>query len=109
MRILQNGPVTRTANMENRGEMVNRVLTSSHFLKIIYHPGGAAGELRIGQEKEPSRRTAQFTGRRQKDGMRILQNGPVTRTVEVQDSGRVVNKRLTLSLFLGKNLPTSLA
>ncbi len=32
--------------------------------------------------------------------MRILQNGPVTRTVENQDSGHVVNKRLTRKIFV---------
>ncbi len=97
MRILQNGPVTRTANVENSGELVNRVLTSSHFFKKQFTT--LVGRPAIGavvQKKSRPERAAQFTGRRQKDGMRILQNGPVTRTVENQDNGHFVNKRLTL-------------
>ncbi len=47
-------------------------------------------------EKEPPRRTAQFiTGRRHKDGMRILRDGPVTRTVERENGTGMVNEWLT--------------
>ncbi len=48
------------------------------------------------QEKEPPRRAAQvITGRRHKDGMRIVRDGPVSRTVERDNGAGMVNKRLT--------------
>ncbi len=47
------------------------------------------------KKSRPGGRLSLNLGRRQKDGMRILRNGPVSRTVEGENGAGMVNERLT--------------
>ncbi len=47
------------------------------------------------KKSRPGGRLSSNLGRRHKDGMRILRNGPVSRTVERENGVGMVNERLT--------------